>query len=413
MFNCVNFSKIVIAIQCSVKKYHWGKKGSNSVIARIIEKQNPDYNVDQNTAYAELWMGTHPSGPALLAETNDPLSTLLHKSPELIGTPTMTKKYGETIPFLFKVLSIEQPLSIQSHPDKELAKQLHAINPENYPDDNHKPEMAIAVSDFGALLSFRPLDEIKNNLLQYPELKAVIGESASSVLLQTSPAQAKGALQTCFTVLMNSSQQVIEQNLKSLHQRLNSPKDQSDSTLKKVFNKLYDFYPNDIGCFSLFFMNYMEMKPLDAIFLPPNEPHAYLYGDCIECMACSDNVVRAGLTPKFKDVHTLCSSLTYESKNIQNLVLKPTVVDENVSIYEPPVEEFAVECIKVPKNRSYTISGKPSASFLIVIDGYGTAENSLNLYPGFVSFIPASTTSTINIVNDDLLMFRSFCPINE
>ncbi len=49
--------------------------------------------------------------------------------------------------------------------------------------------------------------------------------------------------------------------------------------------------------------------------LPPSSStlHAHLLvaGDCVECMACSDNVVRAGLTPKFKDVPTLCDMLTY------------------------------------------------------------------------------------------------------
>ena len=53
------------------------------------------------------------------------------------------------------------------------------------------------------------------------------------------------------------------------------------------------------------------MQPGEALFLGANEPHAYLYGDCVECMAASDNVVRAGLTPKFKDVETLTSMLTY------------------------------------------------------------------------------------------------------
>ena len=48
-----------------------------------------------------------------------------------------------------------------------------------------------------------------------------------------------------------------------------------------------------------------------ALYLAANEPHAYISGDCVECMATSDNVVRAGLTPKFKDVDVLCNMLTY------------------------------------------------------------------------------------------------------
>ena len=70
-------------------------------------------------------------------------------------------------------------------------------------------------------------------------------------------------------------------------------------------------YPNDIGCFCPFLLNYITLAPGDAVFLGANEPHAYLQGDCIECMACSDNVVRAGLTPKYMDRDTLSAMLTY------------------------------------------------------------------------------------------------------
>lgn len=46
--------------------------------------------------------------------------------------------------------------------------------------------------------------------------------------------------------------------------------------------------------------------------LGANEPHAYLSGEIIECMAASDNVVRAGFTSKYRDTQTLCSMLTYK-----------------------------------------------------------------------------------------------------
>jgi len=71
-------------------------------------------------------------------------------------------------------------------------------------------------------------------------------------------------------------------------------------------------YPADIGVISAFFLNYVKLNSGEALYLGANEPHAYLYGDCIECMATSDNVVRAGLTPKLRDIQTLCSMLTYK-----------------------------------------------------------------------------------------------------
>jgi mannose-6-phosphate isomerase len=48
-------------------------------------------------------------------------------------SPEVTERYGGKLPFLFKVLSIQKALSIQAHPNKKLAEQLHAKDPKNYP----------------------------------------------------------------------------------------------------------------------------------------------------------------------------------------------------------------------------------------------------------------------------------------
>lgn len=71
--------------------------------------------------------------------------------------------------------------------------------------------------------------------------------------------------------------------------------------------------------------------------------------DCMECMACSDNVVRAGLTPKYIDVPTLCSMLNYECKPASNNLFTPRQHpnDNSVTVYDPPVPDFTVARIKV------------------------------------------------------------------
>ncbi len=60
-----------------------------------------------------------------------------------------------------------------------------------------------------------------------------------------------------------------------------------------------------------FFFNILRLKKGEAIVITPDEPHAYINGDIIECMVSSDNVVRGGLTPKFKDTDTLVK-VTYK-----------------------------------------------------------------------------------------------------
>ncbi|KAG6839413.1 Mannose-6-phosphate isomerase, partial [Tephrocybe sp. NHM501043] len=83
-------------------------------------------------------------------------------NPHLIG-PAVARKFNAedgNLPFLFKVLSIQKALSIQSHPDKQTAEKLHAERPDVYKDPNHKPEMALAPTPFIAMCGFRPFSSI-------------------------------------------------------------------------------------------------------------------------------------------------------------------------------------------------------------------------------------------------------------
>jgi hypothetical protein len=135
-------------LRCDAKTYAWGRKGEASLVATLKRSTDSDFEVGEETPYAELWMGTHPSGPSLVTlqepwHTTTPLAEMLKLNPQLSGG---TPKTG--LPYLFKILSVRTALSIQAHPDKALARKLHAKRPDMYKDDNHKPEMAIAISKF-------------------------------------------------------------------------------------------------------------------------------------------------------------------------------------------------------------------------------------------------------------------------
>ena len=143
--------------------------------------QSAEFQVDKDKPYAELWIGTHPNGMSqiLNEEDGNPCGSLLEyvqSNPEM----HLGKTGQKDLTFLFKVLSIEKVLSIQAHPDKKLAEQLHASRPHIYKDPNHKPEMAVALTDdFEAMCGFRPVKAIAENLRKFPEFRAVIGEEAA------------------------------------------------------------------------------------------------------------------------------------------------------------------------------------------------------------------------------------------
>ncbi len=144
---------MLIEIQGKVQSYDWGKLGLSSKVAELASVSST-FTADANKPYAELWMGTHPSGPSMTVQRDGKLAIPLK---DIITEETLGKnidlKYEHDIPFLFKVLSIGKALSIQAHPDKKLAQRLFKEFPDIYKDPNHKPEMVSFFSCIRHVLS--------------------------------------------------------------------------------------------------------------------------------------------------------------------------------------------------------------------------------------------------------------------
>ncbi|XP_043258975.1 mannose-6-phosphate isomerase [Colletes gigas] len=398
-------------LKCKIQTYDWGKYGIDSMVATLTKSANCDFILDEKKPYAELWMGTHPNGPSYMKELNMPLEKYIKENSEVLGSDVQ-KIFGQNLPFLFKVLSVNKALSIQAHPNKEKAKELHQQYPTIYKDANHKPELAIALTPFEALCGFRPIREIKEFLKVLPELRAVIGADKVFKFMTTDETGIIKSLKTCFHSLMSCDPGLIALQLRKLLDRLSNLDESLRQTLHaSVLERLYSDYPGDVGCFGIYFFNFITMQPGEAIYLGSNEPHAYLSGDCIECMACSDNVVRAGLTPKLKDVSTLIEMLMYNCEPISAKKFQPSREDECTEVFRPPVTDFAVAKITIPPGRSsYNIIPRSTASILIIINGKGEISSSKILYRGSVIFIPANEKIGIKVLCGchPMLMFQAF-----
>ncbi|KAM4660391.1 mannose-6-phosphate isomerase isoform 2-T2 [Amazona ochrocephala] len=371
-------------------------------------------------------MGAHPRGDAVIRDNRIPQKTLgqwISDNPACLGAKVKDTFQGH-LPFLFKVLSINTALSIQAHPNKELAAKLHAQFPEHYPDANHKPEMAIALTPFEGLCGFRPVAEIVSFLQSVPELRALIGEVAAEQLERSGSDDPRGvaaALRVCFTRLMKSEKKLFVDQLNMLVKRISQEvaegKDTSGSN-GDLLLRLHSQYPGDIGCFTIYFLNLVRLEPGEAMFLGANEPHAYLHGDCVECMACSDNTVRAGLTPKFIDVLTLCEMLNYTPAPSSSKIFPAaqSQLDPNVYLYDPPVPDFAIMRIEIPSSiKLYLLSAVDSASILLVVQGaaVGTSTATASEIPlcrGSVLFISANESVSLQLSSPDgMLLFRACC----
>ncbi|PVV03457.1 hypothetical protein BB560_002046 [Smittium megazygosporum] len=418
----------ILRLSCIPNNYHWGKLGSASKVAKLASA-DPSFKVDEKLHYSELWMGTHPSGMSSSFEDRSvTLEKFIASNPSKILGEKVAKKYNNQLPFLYKVLSIESALSIQSHPNLETAKELHKKFPDIYKDPNHKPEMALAISDFEAMSGFRSLDEIASFIEDVPELRAVLGNEISDnfiavAKLPDSPStkeQKKLALKTAFTALMKTDPEVAAKYLASFLSRTKDSLKTNPENVLHLLHRLNDQYPLDIGLFCVFFLNIIKLAPGEGFFMGADEPHAYISGECIECMATSDNVIRAGLTPKFRDVETLLNTVTYDFGSPQSRIFVPVPWKNSskdhpskfTSLYNPPIDEFAVLKTELPPNSSDSLKIN-GPSILIAVEGSGSihsSSTSLPLASGFVYFIPANVPFEISSSkNESICTVTAFC----
>ena len=367
----------LVPLRPVVKDYAWGIRGMDSRVGRYALESKILTEIDPDTPYAELWIGTHPKGPSILGDGSN---------------KTLKDAIGEDLPFLFKVLSAGKALSIQAHPDKNMAAKLNTENPQAYGDANHKPEMAIALTPFEAMCGFRRLEEVALLLKRHPEFAACISEEAKlGVFLADSPASQKDALQKMFSSFMSCDPDISKRELNKLLSRLQNeqgvvhphPHDSPawERKCARAILRLAAQFPGDAGAMSPLFLNYLLIAPGESFFMAANEPHAYVAGEIIECMACSDNVVRAGLTPKFKDVDNLVEMLTYSMGGPSIDVGEPEPGDPRIVRYTPPVPEFEVMILSLEPGDSCEMKYPGEPCILLVVEGAGTVDGQ-QLRPG-------------------------------
>jgi len=181
----------------------------------------------------------------------------------------------------------------------------------NYKDPNHKPELVFALTPFLAMNAFREFSEI------ITLLQPVSGaNSAISHFLENPNAE---SLSQLFASLLNMQGEEKTHALAVLKAALNSQQGEPWDTIRVIS----EFYPDDSGLFSPMLLNVVKLNPGEAMFLFAETPHAYLQGVALEVMANSDNVLRAGLTPKYIDIPELVANVKFVAKPAAELLTQP------------------------------------------------------------------------------------------
>ncbi|MDA8140823.1 MAG: mannose-6-phosphate isomerase, class I [Desulfobacteraceae bacterium] len=373
----------------TIQPYPWG---SRTAIADLLGKPSPSGHPE-----AELWMGAHPkaSSQVWFQGRWQSLHDLIRKDPLPLVGQTVLDLCGPQLPFLFKVLAVEQPLSIQAHPSKELAIEGFAReNTEgialsaphrNYRDDQHKPECVCAITPFQALCGFRKPQDI------FGLLGPVWPADQRGDLDGLKNSSGNGALRSFFVNLMT-----LEKNRRvDLVQEVVAA---SKAIVKKhiVYRwivTLNDAFPEDVGVLSPALLHLIELQPGQALFLPAGRPHAYLQGVAIELMANSDNVLRGGLTSKHIDTAELLRVLDFSPSPLQ--VLEPQAAGALELIYTSQADEFQLSVLNPQIDHIFDSGRRPlTPEVLLCIEGQvnfqweGNAKG-LEVHKGESVFVPA------------------------
>lgn len=288
----------IIKIIPAVKEYAWG---NDTFIADLL-------SLEKNGPKAEMWIGANRQGSAVVSGSEERLCDVLDKDPSFCGCTS------DDFPFLLKVLAIAQSLSIQCHPDTEQARRGFEAESEkrkrvdrslwNYQDSSQKAEMLYALTPVTAMCGFRPFDQMKTLL------KAAVPNLFSEHLSEI------GSISELFDKIYR----LDSDTLSYAEAELLKNKENLPSDVKALVTELGDRYFGDPGVFSPLLLNIIHLNIGQAVYLRPRVLHAYIYGNGVELMNNSDNVLRAGLTPKHVDLDELENVM-----NAETYIPKPMV----------------------------------------------------------------------------------------
>jgi len=410
----------VLTLHGIVQHYDWG---GHNFIPGLLGISNPD-----NKPFAELWIGAHAKAPSLVdvAGYQVPLDQLIAEAPGAILGQAANARFAGRLPYLFKILDVRKMLSIQAHPTLAQAKEGFArenaegipveASSRNYKDDNHKPEIGVALTEFWMLHGFRPLDQIAESFTGTPELNSLMpGFPQRLAAAGHDHAARRGLLRELYSSVMTLPQEQVDLLLNSLLSRLRAKpitdKDCADYwAVRAAENFPLPGGHLDRGIFSVYLLNLVHLHPGQATFQPAGVLHAYLEGVNVELMANSDNVLRGGLTTKHVDVPELLKILTFEGGTPE---VFEGVTGGQERVYRTPAEEFELTRISLTPRSRYAGEAAYGPKALLALQGSATlkaAGKQTLLNCGSIAFAPCGTQFVVEAGADDLVVFQAGLP---
>ncbi len=377
-----------VPLRGDVRRYAWG---SPTALPRLLG------TAEDGDPHAELWLGAHPDQPAevRLADGGvQALDALVAADPQSVLGPEVRTRFGDRLPYLLKVLASGAPLSLQVHPSAEQARggyqaEQDAGVPQDaahrrYKDPFHKPEMIVALTPFEALCGLRPVEQTRRALAAadpggpaWARLRALLdGDDVET------------GTRDVLTALLRPSEPDLVARVAARCADLVDDSDPAVAGSARTVVLLHELHPGDPGVLVSLLLNRVTLAPGEALYLPAGNVHAYLEGVGVEVMASSDNVLRAGLTPKHVDVDEVLRVVDAAPADLPRV--HPEIRD-GVRRYRPGAEEFELAFARVDGTEVPLEATGPR--IVLVLEGrvvLRTDAGELEVAKGSAALVPAA-----------------------
>lgn len=372
-----------------VRHHDWG---SRHALARLQGRPLPTPEPE-----AELWFGAHPTAPSRLRTDSGwvPLPEWIARDSERCLGAGVARRFGGSFPFLAKILAVEQPLSLQVHPDAAQAREgferecqagVPLDDPRRcYRDRNAKPELVCALTRFSALAGFRRPERIAALLGAFGLLDRI--EGAGALCSRPGPEALESVWRGLSMLKAGARRALVRAAAEAASGHAGG-----DPVTRRVADLARSF-PADVAVLAPLFLEHVVLEPGDALFLSPGEVHCYLKGVALEVMANSDNVLRAGLTSKHVDAKELLRVARFSSEPCvrpARLALSPGRTRLATDVAEFELDEVCV-------GRGVRVDGQARRGVEVLLCVAGSVrvlENGrsegLALSPGHAAFVPAA-----------------------
>ncbi|MFM9908089.1 MAG: mannose-6-phosphate isomerase, class I [Chitinophagaceae bacterium] len=393
-----------------VQHYSWG---GHRFLPELLHIPNP-----LGQPFAEYWMGAHENASSIIEFENGTHQTLVsfvrENSKEVLGD-TVNKKFG-CLPYLFKILDVKEMLSIQVHPSKKSAVvEFEAENEKgipvndqsrNYKDDNHKPELMVALSDFWLLHGFKSPPKLKAILQSVPEFNFLMTtwtqygyEGIYKEIMEMDPLRVNKVLQPLIDRIL------------PMYNSNELKKSSEDFWAARAYQIFCKSGILDRGLFSVYFFNIVHLKPGEAIFQDAGILHAYLEGQNLEIMANSDNVLRGGLTTKKVDVPELLKHVLFESVDPKIIIGQP-IVNGIDDVFVTPANDFELRRLQLKADLVTQLNCHTAEIFLVTEGGVDVREGNerIKLQKGECFFGIAGATIQLKASKEGSIIFKATVP---